>query len=160
MRKVVIVLVLVLAVFQAHAEEPSFESFQLFAGCVPLDVVYLIETDQLPVREEAIRAAVESRLRSARLFRDVSIDATVPGLTLAVEVVSGSLPSAFAVRLQFSKPLYDAITSQMFSVGTWEQGTLGITSRAETVVADIRSVMDLFIADYLRVNDDSCRSSD
>ena len=76
---------------------------------------------QIGLTEESIQAAVESRLRSARLY---DADAS-PYLYVNVNVVG----RAFSARLEYNKTVYDQISTERGLATTWKIGSAGTHGR-------------------------------
>ena len=128
------------------------ERFHLWTGCKPLLPVILTEDDDAFLG--SVRAAVESRLRGARLFRDEG-----DPMVLNVDIDLGSA-STFRVVVGLRKTLFDPITrlrSTVYSDDTGGQryGAYGVAPQG-TVRNVLADLMDRFIADYLRVNAEAC----
>ena len=128
---------------------------QLFNNCEQMSLsVQFMSKDSAIANiediEDRIQTMAESRLRAARLFTDSASNNLYVGLT-----VSGP---AFSAYMHYAKPLYDAVSgltcrspSWLFQVGS---GTHG--GNAEGVLHRVSEAIDLFVLEYLRVNDSVC----
>ena len=108
------------------------------------------DAKKLGVTSKALQATVESRLRSARLYASERLKSY-----LYVSVtVSGS---AFSVRLEYSKVLYDPLSGNSYFAMTWGTGATGIHGgNAGYIQSEISQSVDYFLLEFLRVNEDAC----
>ena len=140
----------------AQASEMTFEErfarFRLFDDCRPMDVT--VETlppdaKQLGLTEYSLRAAIESRLRAARLFDDE----TSSYLYLNVNVIGG----AFNILLSYKKSVCDLASVECFATSTWNVGVTGTHGdNAGYVRSAVSEYMDTFILEYMKVNEEAC----
>ena len=131
------------------------ERFQLFTECQPLyplvEVLTPAATD-IGLTLEGLQAAMDSRLRAARLYADPWM--AMATLYLNVHVVR----SAFTVTLELQKPLWDELSGSRFSAPTWSSVVLGTHGRdSGYVLSAVAARMDEFLAAYLRVNYAACQ---
>ena len=130
--------------------------FELFNDCRPITL--LIE----PLSDDAkkngltgghLYRTAESRLRSARIYHD---DLYLDGrfneyLYVNVHVVG----SAFSASLQYNR----RVTNEHGHNGlapTWNRSYVGSSASTSSVVSGLAVLMDLFLVEYLRVNEDAC----
>ena len=139
----------------AESAEERIDNFELFADCTQMNLV----VERLPdiafdigLSEEIIQNAAESRLRSARLYRS-DLD-YIPYLYVNVNMTE----RAFSISLEYHKILYDdhyAHVSQFAT--TWDRGFVGTHGRdAGYIVSSLSLLVDRFLVEYLRVNEDAC----
>ena len=138
----------------AAAQDVSADDrFELFNQCRPMRfIVKDLHADaaEIDLTEAAIQAAVESRLRSARLY---DADAG-PVLYLNVELVVGLLLS---LRLEYMKALYDPVSEDSRLVPTWQSTSIGTQGGdAAYLLSILAGQMDGFLVEYLRVNESAC----
>ena len=151
-------LILVVLAFAGpvDASELTFETrtarFQLFNHCGPMGIVVeglSAEANRIGLTEYSLRAAVESRLRAARLY-DTN---AMPWLYLQVSVME----RACAVNLEFRKFVSDYASGESRAAKTWATGSVcthgGDAGYIRSIVA---GQMDKFILEYLRVNEADC----
>lgn len=137
------------------AVPPALERFSLYASCQPMNLV--VETlhpnaATFGLRKDAIQAAVESRLRSARIYDS---DA---GAYLYVNV--NTVGAAFGIDLEYRKRVLDVVSQEMSFAATWTQGITGTHSRnASYILSNISQAMDSFLSAWLRVNEEACRTN-
>ena len=133
------------------------QRFQLFNRCQPIVPVIaeLPEGASIGLSEDALRAAVESRLRSARLYQS---DAPLAGAVLYVRV-SVSRSRAFVLNVSFMRRLQDATNRSSGLAATWARGIFGVTSRADLILSALSQHLDEFLAEYLRVNESACKQA-
>ena len=95
-------------------EVSAYDRFRLFNECRPMRlIVETLDDDALAIdlTEDSIQAAVESRLRSARLYDSES---TI-GAYLYINVnVLGSGSTAYSLTLAYNKPLLDPVSLETF----------------------------------------------
>ena len=105
----------------------------------------------IDLSEDIIQTAVESRLRSARLYQS---DIALPYLYVNVHVFQ----RAFSIRLEYKKYLYDAqFAHRSLFATTWSLNSLGTHGGdAGYIVAALSQDVDRFLVDFLRVNEDAC----
>ena len=158
MRRRIIWLVLLAIVAPAPAarafaqEVSAFDRFQLFNECRPMRLtVERLPADaaEIDLTEAAIQAAVESRLRSARLY-DADAD---PYLYVNVFVVG----RAYAFDLEYKKVVYDQVSTELGFAATWKSGNVGTHGGgAAFILSNLAGHMDRFLVEYLRVNESAC----
>ena len=126
--------------------------FKLYADCAPMRVfVYAWDSDSqaLGLTEESVEAAVESRLRSARLYSDAS------PYVLSVDFVV--FDDAFKLDLQFYKLVTDAFGSVARLAPTWSIEGAGIHGGQPGYIRSaVAEYVDQFLVEYLRVNEAAC----
>ncbi len=136
----------------------DLDRFQLFTSCAPVVPSVIPPTDawrhhweNIGLREDAVRRAVTSRLRSARIYSE-----EFRGSLLSIEV--GISNRAFHLDVKFHKLLRDAYTDIDGFAVTWSNGLTSIlgASAASQILGHLSQLMDRFIDDYLRVNAEAC----
>ena len=136
----------------AAGEAAITERFQLYADCRPMRLVVenlSEDATAIGIKLEAIQAAAESPLRSARLF-NTEAD---PFLYINVNVVGGG----FAVRLEYNKRLHDPITDSRYSAPTWNINGAGTHGQdGEFILSLVSQYLDRFLPEFLRVNEEAC----
>ena len=136
---------------QLSADE-QFERFQLFNFCEPMNL-FVNELPQkaadVGLTKGSIQAAVESRLRSARLYDSEA--------SFYLGVAVHILDSAFSVDFKFNKRVLDYSSNSVFMATTWNNGGVGIhTNKSEYILSIISRQMDEFLVEYLRINESEC----
>ena len=133
-----------------HSDEDRFE---LFNYCEPMNlVVGSLSPDaaEIGLTGGSIQAAVESRLRSARLHDSES---SVFTLYVRVTVVG----RAFSSNLLFFKPVTDPWSDTTGLATTWETGSTGTHGGdADYILSGLSQQMDRFLLEFLRVNEEAC----
>ena len=137
----------------AAAQDVSgFDRFRLFNECRPMDlIVESLHADaaEIGLTEESIQAAVESRLRSARLY---DADAG-PFLSVDVDIAG----PGHSISLRYLKLLYDPVSEESRLAPTWESGSFGTHGGdAAYILSILAGQMDRFLVEYLRVNESAC----
>ena len=131
----------------------SFERFALFDNCRPMKLIVEAlpaEATEIGLTRESIQAALESRLRSARLYdsessSDLYINANMTG-------------RAFSSSLEYSKIFYDRASDSKGRASAWNTGGVGSGGRAASILSWISSQMDEFLVEFLRVNEEACET--
>ncbi|MDE2980279.1 MAG: hypothetical protein OXU74_03700 [Gemmatimonadota bacterium] len=140
------------------AQNPGFERqrelFQLFTNCEPLVLAVTVEDageEANGLDEEAVSRAARSRLRSARQYTESGLNL----VSIEVHIVG----YAFAVDVELWKTMFDPVTEQYNRAVTWQYGSTGTHGGNGTyVVSQVQGVMDVFLDEYLRVNEPACLS--
>ena len=97
----------------------------------------------------SIQAAVESRMRSARLYNPDGLHY----LYVNVHVVGG----AFSSRLKLKKYVLDYASDESYTAVTWENAVTGTHGRDSSyILSSISEQMDQFLVEFLRVNEEAC----
>ena len=130
-------------------------TFRTFFECKPFDLI----VEKLPsgakeigLTTQAAQAAMESRLRSARLYNGSEREY----LYVRVNVVG----AAFSVALHFNKWTIDPTTTEQSAATTWRHGFLGTHGdNSGYVLSAVAEAMDKFLVEYLRVNEEACGSN-
>ena len=146
--------------------EAARERFQLYNYCRPIDFIVSFnltnnnsETVQ-GLTAEDLQAAVESRLRAARLY-----DSEAPSYLFVYVHLMGSRVGGRHVgwvestNVSLNKLVWDQASAQRSFASTWERsatGTVPDSAVRESVLGSIRGYMDEFLAEYLRVNEAAC----
>jgi len=145
--------------FPYPANEAERDRFRLFTQCSPIFTSSLIDDtdDELDLSTDSVERAVNSRIRSARLYAFDSISSGEGGgsglLRVAVHVVG----RAFSVDAEFRKSLFDSVSGYNFVATTWSIRNTGTHGGDASYVLDIvRRHLDEFIDEYLRVNAEHC----
>ena len=107
---------------------------------------------QIGLTKEKIAIAVRSRLRAARLYE---VSAHTPYLYVNAAVRSLS----FSIFIGYNKFVQDLVTGKTGPAPTWTIGGFGTHGEdAGYILSGVAMYMDRFIDEYLRVNEDACRS--
>lgn len=139
-----------------QSTDELFERFGLFNDCKP--VVLRIESlssdaSEIGLTHESIQAAVESRLRSARIYTSDREQASFAFLYVNVTVVGG----AVSWSLEFRKMVHDIASDLVLQASTWELGGTGTHGNdSGFILSAISQGMDQFLVGYLRVNESAC----
>ena len=67
-----------------------------------------------------------------------------------------TLDPAFTIKVQFNKMFTDPISGVETNAITWDKGTLGKAPNATYILSVLAELTDLFIDEYLRVNEPAC----
>ena len=139
--------------------QDSFERFQLFNNCEPMDLMVsdfndIEYAENIGLSKERVQFAVESRLRGARLFR------SSPGVPLLLVSVNFA-GEAFTTNISYYKSLLDPASGSRGVATTWEEGSVGTHGRtgADFILSSLSGLLDKFLTEYLRVNESACTES-
>ena len=149
------------------AQEPpaiprNVHTFELWNECAPIRLIiwgFEGEGADIGLTRERVRTLAESRLRAARLY-DAAVVYPAPILLVDVVVLvsESGRSGAFSVDVSFEKYLRDDVLDWTWYATTWETGVLGIhTGDAGYIMQVVSEKLDLFILEYLRVNETACR---
>ena len=137
---------------ESTRECDSFECFQLYTACHPINLVVgnlSSDAEDIGLQKQAVINAAESRLRSARIY-DPSV---WEYLYVHIHIVSG----AFHIVLHFNKALTDHWTSQTQLATTWKDGSTGTHGGdSQYILGALSEHLDTFLVDFLRVNEPAC----
>ena len=153
-----LVLLAILAASQADRalaqEVSSLDRFKLFNECRPMHLILEslpADAAEIDLAEASIQVAVESRLRSARLYDS---ELTGPYLYVNVNVVG----RAFNTSLEYNKPVHDLASDVTGVASTWDIGFTGTHGGGSNyILSTISELMDRFLVEYLRVNEAACK---
>ena len=137
---------------QPVAAASIVDRFQLFTQCSRMGSLIQVQADRgnlIGLTEDAVRRAVNSRLRSARLLDDTIIS---PYLYIHIQV----LGSAFSIKIDFYKEVKDSYTGLSLSATTWKTGYTGTSSNSGYIISTLGQGLDKFLDEYLRVNEEDC----
>ena len=131
------------------------ELFRLRTTCASVGLVIgsmSSDAEKIGLTAESVQAAVESRLRSARIYTDVADNHF---LYININVME----KVFNIGLSFNKELLDLATGLTSSGSTWRADTLGTHGTgASFILSALSELVDQFLVEYLRVNERACNS--
>ena len=138
------------------AERITIDMIHLYAEeCGP--VWLIVRTDggeEIGLAKEPLETIARSRLRSAHLYAAMNEGIAVGILVVSVRVVG----AAVAYRIWFEKDQLD----KMSGISDWSPTGWGISSlgihdgTAEYIFPSVSLALDMFVDDFLRVNEDAC----
>ena len=132
--------------------EKQFERFQLYDSCKAMRLSVLdpqLDATNIKLTKDAIQAAVESRLRSARLY-----DREGSSVLEVWVTVTGS---AFSIGVRFYKKVLDYSSNSIFRTPTWANNSIGTHGESsDYVYSKVSRFMDTFLVKYLRINEAKC----
>ena len=144
---------LALSVGAAHALISDLDRFELFNNCGPVSVsVEDLAPDaaKIGLTKDSLQAAVESRLRTARLYDPAY---SPPFLYLRVTV----LRDAASVNLEFRKMVCDSTVDWCAPIATWRSDGIAVQlGDAGYLRSIVSEKLDKFLVEYLRVNENAC----
>ena len=151
-------LVMVAATGQ-EADSPR-KRFALFNNCEPVRLFIPDLSDDaadIGLTRERLVLAAESRLRGARLYTE---DRDQPYLSVIVNVFR----TAVSIALEYRKRVLDPASGEVSPAITWEVRTTGVVGRGSVdmivsgVSGHLDMYLDMFLTEYLRVNEAACGS--
>ena len=128
-------------------EVESDDLFQLFNECNAIGLeVGRVSDDllDLGISRMGVRALAESRLRVARLYAAT----TRTALHLAV--------SKHAIQVEYRKPVRDLVTGEARTLSTYRRSADVQGDTAPSVMLGLSNLLDLFLVEYLSVNESAC----
>ncbi len=149
----------------AWSAEARRSRFELYNSCKPIDISVGLQLSGNEgvqgLTEETIQAALESRLRAARLYdSDASSYYFVRVHLMDDRIGDKHVGWVYGTNVSFNKWVWDEVSGQRRFASTWERSSMGIASSAESVgesiLGNVRGYMDQFLAEYLRVNEKTC----
>ena len=140
--------------------------FQLLDSCYPMGVRISVDLDDddpkdYGVSSNRVRTVVESRLRAARLYADTDswFTRVLHDNLLAVRV--WFVGAAVLIQVEFWKKLADPVSRLRALVPAWTDERLGVHGGdGSYVMQHLSELIDRFILEYLRVNDEDCQHRD
>lgn len=136
----------------AQTEVTALDRFRLFNDCRPLFLIVEDLSDDavdIGLTRERLQFAVESRLRSARLYTSTPF----PFLAVTVTV----LGVTFNVTVKYFKQTVDVASGESSPSPTWWRHSTGTHGRdPEFIVSALSGYMDQFLTEFLRVNEAAC----
>ncbi len=137
----------------------DWRRFDLFGSCRPMRlVVEFLSPDAQAVglTKERIQLAAESRLRAARLYTESWEEGNYAYLYININVVG----PAYSISVQYKKQVTDRVNNSNGTATTWDTGITGTHGgNANHIVQHLSGRLDLFLANYLRVNESACDPS-
>ena len=128
--------------------------FQLFNHCAPMKPLVESlppEAASIGLTKEALEAALESRLRAAKLY-DGKDGARTPYLYLHISMKD----EAFSTELRYFRYVCDMLTGNCGQAATWSAGAVGTYSSGGFIHTAVTQHIDTFLAEYLQRNKASC----
>ena len=140
---------------QAQAAS-DWDRFKLFNACRPMELVVenlTPDAQAVGLTRERIQLAVESRLRAARLYTGSWEKANRAYLYVNINVVG----RAHNIAVRYRKWVTDLVNNSNGLATTWDTGGAGTHGRdAGFIIQHLSSLLDEFLAGYLRVNELAC----
>ncbi len=132
--------------------EERYDKFSFFANCEPMDLLVVSlnsDAKDIGLTEERIQAAVESRLRSARLYDSDAYNF----LLVAVNVSDFS----FSVIIQYMKEVTDQASGLSFPAATYHNDSVGTHGKdSGYILSTVSEHLDQFLVNFLRANEEAC----
>ena len=122
-----------------------------------LVVVQSDGAEDLQLTEAQVQIAVESRLRSARLYgqppENKKIVMPHPYLFVYIHAVG----RACHVKIAFREPVKDHVTNYTGWAATWERTSTGMHGNdGGFILSSVSGLIDTSLVEYLRVNESAC----
>ncbi len=159
MRHIILYICIFLFLSNAHAfaandDQKTHKGFKLFTNCEPIH--FVVEelsrhASKIGLTKKSIQNAIESRLRSARLYSNEVLNSYI----YVNVTVSGR---AFGIGLDFEKVVFDSYSREKNFATTWHDGGIGAHGgSSEYILSNLSQYMDKFLTEFLRVNEEACR---
>ncbi len=150
------------------------DAFGLWHGCAPMRLNVRLSGDaaDIDLTYERIRTLAESRLRAARLYgeydNEVLFSSPLPfellelppslHVNVGVLVSESGRNGAFSIDVLFRKRLRDVASDLLGFTATWNTEIFGMHGGdAGHILQRVSEKIDLFILEYLRVNETACQ---
>lgn len=136
------------------------EASKLYNRCTGLNLLVSDmsgDARRIGLTKAAVVAAVESRLRGARLISD---EHTGEALFVVIQVMAlgTSDEVVFSIALSLGRLMEDNGFGNAQVMGAWEDGSIGIAhSTDQFVLGSLSKVIDRFVSSYLRANGAVCK---
>ena len=159
MRYSLLIIALLLLTSIVQAQDASIKQFELFTNCQPLRVYHsdYVSEDGLTDHAKAfgltgvgIQSILESRVRSARLYREEGFP--YPALQIQIAVVNDSV----YMSLQLRKVVYDEVSQVKNAVSTWSTEGMSTGGNSGDIASTLSGFVDEFLVEYLSVNEAAC----
>ena len=138
----------------------DWDRFRLFNACRPMMLAVEgrpPDAQAVGLTEERIQLAAESRLRAAQRYTESGEKANYATLYIGFSVVSPSFNRHAAnITVEYHKLVTDLATNSNALAPTWKTGRTGVGGGDANFI--ISSLLDEFLANYLRVNDPACNT--
>ena len=138
----------------AQDTDQEVQRFKLFNECqgMYLALEDLSEhADRIGLTKEAMQDAIRNRLGSDDFF---SPEPEVPYLYVVVNVT----PSAYSIRLEYNKWVYDPASDSSAAATTWLRGVAGSHGDdASYIISTLERQSSIFFLEYLRENYEHCQ---
>ena len=143
---------LIAAPANADDMDDRVAAFKLFTNCEPIDFrvggLHPV-AEHINLTREAIIATVERRLNAADLYGPDSDTYLFINVNLSDE--------AYDIILALKKQLYDRYSGESQPATTWPTGAVGThESSPDAILAVIDGLMDRFLGEFQRVNEEAC----
>ena len=148
----------------AWSAEARRSRFELYNSCKPIGISVGLQLSGNEgvqgLTEETIQAALESRLRAARLYdSDASSYYFVRVHLMDGRIGDKHVGWVYGTNVSFNKWVWDEVSGQRRFASTWERSSMGTAPDSgvgEAILGSIRGYMDQFLAEYLRLNEEEC----
>ena len=148
----------------AWSAEARRSRFELYNACKPINISVGLQLSGNEgvqgLTEETIQAAVESRLRAARLYdSDASSYYFVYVHLMDDRIGDKHVGWVYGTNVSFKKWVWDEASGHRRFASTWERSSMGTAPDSgvgEAILGSIRGYMDQFLAEYLRLNEEEC----
>ncbi len=143
-------------------DRKGVERFQLFNACRPmlLSIASLVNDEaSIGLTEVDLQAAVESRLRAARLFAPIGLEGMNKTDAAMLDVNVHVAGRTFGITVKYQKVVRDKF-GLFGRAATWATGGTGGRHGGDAgyILSRLSRYLDQFLADYLRVNEAACEA--
>ena len=154
---VMLVAAFLLTIQTSSAQEVSdSDRLHLWNKCRPTDLMVANIPDNaaaIGLTKDKIIVAARSRLRAARIYSESRTETGYSHLVIQVKMTG----LVFLMSLEYRKAVMDLATKLSGGAATWSIGALGQHGHnAVFVSSHAEELVDTFIDEYLRVNQEAC----
>lgn len=151
-----LMITLPLGVLADEIAQDDIDRAALLTGCAPMITTVSVQkhNTDIDLTTKTVEAAVDSRLRSARLYDSTPTES--PGIQ-ALRVSSSVVGRSFSVDVDLIRWVPDTGNGYPGLVPVWESGTTGTHGGSgQYVLGVVSEHLDAFLAKYLRINEVPC----
>ena len=154
--RIIVSMVLISVPLWASGNE-AVDRFKLFTHCAAVKLVIDMSSrdTKISLTKESVQTAVESRLRSARIYTSEAPDYFFFYVNIAV------VGNAFGVDVKLHKKVFDSASQNWAYAPTWWTGSTGVhgNQNANFILSSLSQQVDEFLVEYLRVNEEACQNN-
>ena len=160
----VFTLLLISAATASGQSVSEIGDFMLYNACRPMRVAVgsslsMSDGSTIDLLPDRIQAVAERRLRERGLYPDLGSESNRPHLVVSVNIdeVCAEKSYAYDITLRYNKLVTDAATGVEHTATTWRSGSGGSgATDSEFIVESFVELLDGFMEEYLRVNEEDC----
>ena len=135
------------------SDDDRRDQFSLYTQCGRLDFLSAL----MPLAEELGLTTSSIDAVAVELLENASVYSDEPSRAFASVHVIGIESGAYATQLRFWKLVDDGTYTETLGwAPTWMTQRLSTAPSSQTILSDISDLVQYFVAEYLRINDEAC----